>query len=492
MSELASCIAVDLGASQGRLLLGRSGGSDISLEEIHRFENKPVNLPTGLHWNATALFQETLNGLEKCLQSEKNLLSLGIDTWGVDFALLDRDGSLLGLPFHYRDARTNGTLEKAFSCMPPDEIFAQTGIQFLELNSLYQLFSMVLSRSPLLETADTFLTLPDLFNYWLTGEKACEFTNASTTQCYSVQHHEWAWPLIEKLGIPARIFGKVVPSGTVLGALRKPLAEDCRAVGLKVICPACHDTASAAAAVPADDHNYFFISSGTWSLVGTELDQPLITVDTQAHNFTNEGGAFGRTLYMKNLTGLWLVQECRRQWQKMGLDVRYDLLAAQAEAAAPFRSLIHLDDPLFLSPGDMPTRIASFCRQTGQPEPENPGETMRCILESLALVYRHTITGMETSLGRSLPVIHIIGGGSQNNLLNQMAADATGKTVVAGPVEATAVGNIAIQLMSMGVFPSREKAREAIRRSFEPRRFEPNQKADWDTAYIHWRQIAGE
>jgi rhamnulokinase len=489
MNHSTTCLAVDLGASQGRLLLGSSDGSGIALDEVHRFANKPVHLPSGLHWSVTSLFQEVLSGVEKCFCSGNKPLSLGIDTWGVDFALLDGSGNLLGLPFHYRDGRTTGMLEKAFSRMPPAEIFTHTGIQFLELNSLYQLLSMKINSSPLLDAAQTMLTIPDLFNYWLTGEKACEFTNASTTQCYSTQEKQWAWPVIKAMGFPTRIFGPVVPSGTVLGTMRKELAEDFNVIGLQVICPACHDTASAAAAVPAQAADFAFISSGTWSLVGTELEHPLINAEVQKRNFTNEGGAFDKNLFMQNITGLWLLQECRRQWQKLGYAVGYDVLSQLASQEKPFRSLINPDDPLFLPPGDMPNRIAHFCRKTGQPEPASPGETMRCILESLALVYRHTIFSMEESLGRSLPVIHIIGGGSQNSLLNQMTADATGKSVIAGPVEATAVGNIAVQLMTLGVFSSREEARSAIQRSFDLKHYEPQPEADWQAAYERWKQL---
>ncbi len=492
MLKTLSILALDLGAESGRAMLGRFDGQRLRLTEIHRFPNGPVHLPDGLHWDVLRLWSEIRHGLALALREHKALAGVGLDTWGVDFGLLDRDGVLIGNPYHYRDSRTDGMIEEACRRVPRAEIFAQTGIQFMQLNSLYQLLAMVVQRSPALDIAATFLTMPDLFNYWLTGRKVCEFTIATTTQCYDPRPSPpsqggarggWAYPLLERLGIPTHIFPEVIPPGTILGELLPTVAEEVGAGALPVIAPACHDTGSAVAAVPAQGPDFAYISSGTWSLVGAELTTPEINEKSLAYDFTNEGGIGGTFRFLKNVTGLWLVQECRRAWAREGEELSYDDLTQLAAQAAPLRSIIDPDHADFLKPGDMPARIRAFCQRTGQPVPESKGEIVRCALESLALKYRRVLERIEEILGRRLEPVHIVGGGVQNRLLNQFTADATGRRVITGPIEATAVGNAIAQLMALGHVGSLEEGRRVVRDSFEMTVYEPSGSDGWDEAY---------
>ena len=483
MKHTLDLLAFDLGAESGRAILGRYDGDRLRLADVHRFANRPVRAPDGLHWDAERLFQEIERGLAICHQQYGRPASVGIDTWGIDFALLGEDGQLLGHPFHYRDRRTEGMMEEAFKRVPRRDIFERTGVQFMPMNTLYQLLSMVLAESPLLGRAATFLTMPDLFNFWLTGRAVCEFTNATTTQFYDPRALAWAKPLLGRLGIPTHFLPDVVMPGTVLGPLLPSVASKTGIAPVPVVAPACHDTGSAVAAVPADSDDFAYISSGTWSLVGVEVPEPLITDASLANNFTNEGGVGGRFRFLRNVQGLWLLQECRRAWAERGDDFSYDELAGMAEAAPPFGPLIDPDATAFLRPPDMPSAIRSFCTDTGQVPPENKGEMVRCILDSLALKYRWVLERIEEMQGRPVSVIHVVGGGSQNRLLCQFTADATGRPVVAGPVEATAVGNITVQAMALGQLSSVEDGRALVRRSFETTTYEPQERGAWDELY---------
>jgi rhamnulokinase len=424
-----------------------------------------------LYWNVLNLFGEIKHGLAKAAgERDGQVASLGLDAWGVDYALLDRAGHLIGNPHHYRDSRTDGILDQAFAIVPREEIFEQTGIQFMQINSLYQLLAMSLSRSPKLEVASTFLMMPDLFNYWLTGHRVCEYTDASTSQCYDPRRGMWAYPLLEKLNLPRHIFPEIVQPGTDLGYLMPAVAEELGiSNSISVIAPGCHDTASAVAAVPMDEGaeaNSAYISSGTWSLVGVEMDAPVINAQSLAYNFTNEGGVQNTIRLLKNVTGLWVVPECRRTWAHQGEALSYAELTHLAGQAAPFSAMIDSDDPSYLAPGDMPARIREYCQRTGQTPPDDNGAFVRCALESLALKYRWVIDKAEELIGRPITTLHIVGGGTQNRLLNQFAANATGRPVITGPVEATAIGNILLQMLALGQIGSLAEGRALVRKSF--------------------------
>jgi len=485
-------LAFDLGAESGRAILGQLAGERLRLSEVYRFPNVPVRLPDGLHWDVLRLWTEIKESLRLVAREHAaNLAGVGLDTWGVDFALLDRDGALLANPYHYRDSRTDGILAEAFRRVPRQEIFAQTGIQFMPINSLYQLLAMVIQRSPLLDVAQTFLTMPDLFNYWLTGRQVCEFSIATTTQCYDPRQGDWARPLLARFGLPIHIFPPLVPSGTVLGPLLPSVAEEVGLGSVPIIAPACHDTAAAVAAVPAVGGDFVYISSGTWSLLGTELPEPIINEQSLAFDFTNEGGVGGTFRFLKNITGLWLVQECRRTWARQGQEFSYDELTPMAAQAAPLQSIIDPDDAEFAKHGDMPARIRAFCQRTGQAMPQSTGAVVRCALESLALKHRWVLERLETILRRRLEPIHIVGGGAQNRLLCQLTADATGRRVVAGPVEATAIGNIIVQAMAMGHIASLAEGRRVVRHSCDLATYEPVGHPGWEEAYSRLVSLMG-
>jgi rhamnulokinase len=492
LTEATNFLAFDLGAASGRAIAGRFDGELLSLEEIHRFANGPVRVRDSLHWDVLRLFSELKQGLLRAVHEyDLKLVSLGLDTWGVDFALLDKQGALLGNPYHYRDARTDGMLEEAYRRVPREEIFEQTGIQFLQINTLYQLLSMAIQDSPLLSTADKLLMTPDLFNYWFTDRKVSERTIASTSQCLNPQTGDWATALAEKMGIPTRIFPEIVQAGRVLGQLRPAIAGETGASGVSVVAPGCHDTACAVAAVPAETDRYAYISSGTWSVMGAEVKEPVITAQSLAYNFTNEGGVCDTIRLLDNLTGLWLIQECRRTWMAQGDALSYQGMTQMAEAAPPFTALVDTGASDFLSPGDMPARIHEFCVRTAQELPEGKGAVVRAVLESLALKYRRTLERLEELLGYPMQAVHIIGGGSQNQLLNQFTADAVGHPVVAGPVEATAIGNIVMQMLALGYVASLEEGRELVRRSFGTRTYMPQNVASWDAAYARYLSLFG-
>lgn len=478
-------LALDLGASGGRAIVGRFDGDRLALAEVHRFANGPVRLPradggTSLHWNILGLFSEVKEGLRRAAAADGPLTSLGIDTWGVDFGLLDRHGQLLGSPYHYRDSRTDGMMEAAFGRVPRAEIFATTGIQFMALNTLYQLLALAESKDPSLAAAATLLLTPDLLNYWLTGRASSERTIASTTQFLDPRRGQWAVDLLARLGLPTHILPPIVEPGTVLGHLLPHVAEETAAAGVLVVAPGCHDTASAVAAVPAAGAQHAYLSSGTWSLLGVEVQAPVITPASLAANVTNEGGVCGTVRLLKNITGLWIIQECRRAWAAAGRALSWEQIMVAAEAAAPVGAVIDVDAAEFAAPGDMPGRVRAFCARTGQPAPETIGELAAVVYESLALKYRSTLTRIEGLIGRPAAPLHIVGGGSQNRLLDQLAADFTGRQVIAGPVEATAIGNILLQMLATGALASLAEGRDLVRRSFAVETFEPRPRPDRD------------
>ena len=480
MSADANYLAFDLGAESGRAVLGRFDGERATLEEVHRFPNVPVKLPDGLHWDVLHIFAEIKEGLAKAasLVGDAGLHGIGVDTWAVDFGLLDRDGALVGNPSHHRDGRTEGMLEEAFRRVSREEIYRTTGIQFLRINTVYQLLAM--EDSPLLGAGETLLMIPDLLNYWLTGEKACEYTNATSTQLYDLERDGWATEMMGDLGIPARLFPRIISPATVLGPLLPEVAKEAgfRDVEVPVIAVASHDTASAVVAVPAEVESFAYISSGTWSLVGVETPTAVTTPEALGANFTNEGGLGGRKRLLKNVMGLWLLQECRREWAGKGEEYTYEELVRLAEEAPAFGALVDPDHPSFMAPGEMLGRIKSFCEETGQEPPQEPGEVSRCIFDSLALKYRHVIEQAKVLSGRPVEAVHVVGGGSRNVLLCQLTADAARLPVLAGPVEATAMGNVMVQALARGRVGSLEEIRAVVRSSAEVERYEPRGDAE--------------
>jgi rhamnulokinase len=469
-------LAIDLGAESGRALLGTLSAGKLSVEELHRFPNTPVRVPGALYWDILRLWHEIQHGIAVATRERKLTLDgIGIDTWGVDYALLGSDGLLLDTPRHYRDARTNGVMDKLFQVVPRDQVFGYTGIQFMQLNTLYQLYAMRLAGSPALGVAARMLNIPDLFNYWLTGVAKSETTIASTTQFFNPESMSWATELLTRLELPAGILSEIVPPGTLLGKMIEPPHAP-------VYATAGHDTAAAVVAVPAErGDNWCYISSGTWSLMGLELAAPVIGARSLAANYTNEVGVSGTIRFLKNIAGLWLIQECRKAWMLEGAEYSYEQLARLASEARPFTAAI--DPDAFLEPGDMPAQIAAYCRRTGQAPPATPGEFARAILESLALRYRNVLEKLESLAGRQIEVIHIVGGGSRNTLLNQFVADCTGRRVVAGPSEATAIGNILVQAMGAGELANLDEARAVVRNSFELTTVEPHPSPEWERAY---------
>ena len=491
MEATQNFLAFDLGAESGRGVLGHFDGEQFKLKELHRFPNGGIRVLDSLHWDVLRLWNEMNAALSMCAQKNIHLNGIGLDTWGVDFALLDRDDVLLGFPYHYRDSRTEGMLEEAFRHLSQATLFERSGCQFLQINTLYQLLSMVVHKSPLLEVAETFLMIPDLFNFWLTGKKVCEFTNATTTQFYDPRRKSWSKEICDTLGLPSEILPEIVQPGTQLGTLLPSVAAETGLLEIPVIAPACHDTGSAVAAVPSQGEDWAYISSGTWSLMGIEIPEPIITNQALALNFTNEGGVENTFRFLKNIMGLWLVQECRRTWAQVGDEMSYTQMTQLAESAKPFATLIDPDDEVFLPPGDMPSRIVDYSKRTGQTRPSDVGGILRCVLESLALKYRWVLEKLEAVRGQEIDVIHIVGGGAQNQTLCQFTADATETTVIAGPTEATAVGNIAVQAIASGLIGSISEARETVRRSFNVITYEPQNPVGWDEAYERFMKITG-
>lgn len=484
MAEEHRFLAFDLGAESGRAVAGTISDGSIRLDVLHRFRTEGVVMLGTRQWDLARLYEEMITGLTCYVRAHgPRLDGIGVDTWGVDFGLLARDGSVIANPVHYRDKRNEGMQEVAFSRVGRERLYRETGIQFLPFNTVYQLLSLRESGSPHLEIADRALLMPDLLHYLLCGVQANEYTNASTTQLLDPHARTWNEGLFSDLNLPRNLFRKPVAPGTLLGTV---LPEVVAATGISadtpVIAPGTHDTASAVAAVPVldDDKTWAYLSSGTWSLLGAELDAPCISDASLAEQFTNEGGVCNTIRFLKNIFGLWLVQECRRSWERDGFTLEYSTLTEEAENSPAFVSRIDLDDPRLLAPDDMPELIRTLCREGGQPVPESRGALVRCALESLALKYRQTLRALDAVLGRKTERLHIIGGGAQNRLLCRMTADACGVEVVTGPVEATALGNIGMQALATGVFDSLQDMRAAISKASELETFTPQDTAAWD------------
>ena len=466
-------LAADFGGGSGRVIAGWLEDGKLTMEEIHRFGNRQVRLGDHVYWDFPALFKDMKAGLKKAASKGYEVESIGVDTWGVDFGLIDRDGQLLGNPVCYRDARTAGMTEKLFETLNPTEHYATTGIQVMEINTLAQLLSI--KGTAQLEAAEHLLFMPDLFSYFLTGKATNEYCIASTSELLDAKRREWSWETIEALGLPKRIFGDIVMPGTVRGELRKDIAEETGLKDVKVIAVGSHDTASAVAAVPAieGDGPVAFLSSGTWSLLGIELPEPILTEEARKAEFTNEGGVGGRIRFLQNITGLWILQRLMAEWKERGEEQTFgELLPAAAKAS--ISSIIPVADAAFTNPPSMEKAISDYCKQSNQPVPQTKGEFVRCLFQSLAKKYKDAIEGVNGLLPESLKRLHIIGGGSQNGLLNQFTADALGIPVWAGPVEATAMGNILVQAMAAGEVADLAELREVVRRSVTPKVFEPN------------------
>lgn len=484
-------LAYDFGASSGRAILAEYDSRKITLTETHRFSNDLVGIGDNLYWDILRLFFEIKSGINKtATDGHRDIASIGIDTWGVDYGLLDKEGRLLANPFNYRDRRTLPYFDNIERYVSKADIYAQTGIQFVSLNTLFQLLADKYSGSPALENAETMLMIPDLFNYFLTGEKVTEYSIASTSQLYNSVKDDWAWPIIDKLGLPRKIFTKVIHPGQMMGKLIGSVAEELGVGEIPVAAVASHDTASAVAAVPAEkDESYVYISCGTWSLLGVEIDRPLINELSEKYNFTNEGGISRTIRFLKNVMGLWIIQESRRQWKREGRQLSFDDMEQAAWNAKPFESFIDPDNAAFAGPGNMPKFIADFCRETGQTVPEGIGEVTRCIAQSLAMKYRYCVECLEDILDRKIDVIHLVGGGIKDKMMCQFTANATGRRVVAGPVEATSMGNIAAQLMALGEIETLDDARTIIKASFEPAYYEPQDSDAWSDAYERFKTL---
>jgi rhamnulokinase len=487
-------LAIDLGAESGRVIAGLWNGKSIRLEELHRFPNGPVNLGESLRWDTLRLWAEIQNGLALAAKKYgKSIVSVGADTWGVDYVLLDRRNEMLGQPYAYRDARTNGMMEKAFRKVPRSEIFAQTGLQFMQFNSLFQLLAAKQRTPELLEAANCLLFMPDFIHWALCGSHVAEFTIASTSQCLNPLTRDWASGLLKKFGLPARIFPEVVRPGTRLGALRPGVADRTGLRKLNVIAPPAHDTASAVAGVPTANTgkaNWAYLSSGTWSLMGVEVKKASLSARTQELNLTNEGGLDGTYRLLKNIMGLWLVQQCKRSFDASGRKYEYAQLAQMAAKAPALRSVVNPDDPRFLNPPDMPKAIQDFCCETRQRVPKTDGELVRCAYESLALKYRQTLGWLEELTGNRIEAIHIVGGGSRNALLNQFAADACQRPVITGPVEATALGNLLVQVRASGELSSLAEMREVVRKSSDIGTSDPGKSAAWDETSARFGELS--
>lgn len=480
-------LGYDFGATSGRAMLGVFDGEKIELSEIHRFSNDPVELNGRFVWDLPRLFYDVKQALVKVANQGIKLDAIGIDTWGVDFGLLDKNGNLVGVPINYRDHMTDGMMEKAFSqVMSKEEIFKHTGLAFNQFNTLYQLYALKCMDDPSLDIAQQLLFMPDLIAYLLTGKAGTEYTVASTSQMIDPNTRDWAWEVIDKFGIPRKILGKIEPAGVVRGTLLPQVAQECGVdEHIPVIAVAGHDTASAVAAVPAQEDDFAYISSGTWSLMGVEIKKPLTDKSVMDANYTNEGGICDTIRLLKNIMGLWIINESKRVWDRRGNTAGYGEIVEMARKAPAFKAVINVDDPRFLAPGDMPARIQEYCRETNQPVPEGIGEIARVIYESLALMYRWAIEALENDmLKKPIKVLHIVGGGCNNVMLNEFTADAIGRNVVTGPSEGTVIGNLMVQAMAVAGVKDLPQLRKVVANSFPTRTYAPTgNKADWDKAY---------
>ncbi len=484
-TKTLNLLGFDFGASSGRAMLGRFDGERIHLTELHRFSNDPVTLNGRMVWDVQRFFFEMKQALTKAAKEGIRLDSIGIDTWGVDFGLIGRDGALTGIPLHYRDKHTDGIMEKSFKIVPKEQIFNRTGLAFIQFNTLYQLYAMKLADSVAYSVADKLLMMPDLLSYFLTGEMATEYTIASTSQLIDPRTRDWAWDLVDAFGIPRTLFTKLQQPGAVRGTLLPQIAQETGVGEVPVIAVGGHDTASAVAAVPAEGERFAYISSGTWSLLGTELTTPMCEPAVMEANYTNEGGVNGTTRLLKNIMGLWILQECKREWDRREDAVDFDTLDRMASEAQPFLSFLDVDDPCFLHAGEMPARVQAYCERTGQVVPKGRGQIIRVILDSLALKYRWSVEYLEKELlHHPIDALHIVGGGSKNVMLNQFTANALRKPVIAGPSEGTVIGNLMLQAMALGAVGSLQELRRVVASSFPTRTFQPEgDGADWAAAY---------
>ncbi len=491
MANLTKVLAFDFGASSGRAMLFTFDGEKLSIEEMHRFSNDPVMTGKSFHWDVLRLFFEIKQGINKTvLAGHKDICAIGIDTWGVDFGLFDNNGNMLGNPYHYRDTRTNGMIDLADKEIGKKYIFEKTGIQFNFFNTLFQFMAMKKAKDPVLDIADKMLFMPDIFNYLLTGVMKNEYSVASTSQLLNVKTKDWDKELLEKAGIPADIFCDIVMPGTVIGELSDDICEELGCPKIPVIAVGSHDTASAVASVPVtEDYKYAYISTGTWALMGSELDGPNVTDTTFQYDFTNEGGVCGKIRFLKNIMGLWIIQESKRQWAREGKNFTFDDLEQAAWSAEPFRSFIDPDCEDFAAPGNMPKRIREFCKRTGQPVPETEGEIIRCIAQSLAFKFRMVADAIEDITKEPLSAVHMVGGGIKDTMVCRFTASATGKTVLAGPVEATSTGNAVVQLMALGKIGSLTEGRQIVKNSFPIKTYEPEDADNWNKAYEAFKKI---
>ena len=473
MAEL-KMLAIDLGASSGRGIVGSFDGNKLTLRENHRFSNDPVIVNGRMYWDILRIFHEIKQSITKTVLEKDNVRSIGIDTWGVDYALIDRYGKMLANPTHYRDTRTEGIADYVNQTLPLDELYRVGGIQCLNFNTIFQLAAEKRDDPDVFNRAERLLNIPDLLNYFLTGNMANEYTILSTGALLDAKKREYAFDLIDKLGIPKKLFGEIVQPGYKVGKLLPQVLSETGKTDADVMTVASHDTASAVIAVPTQEEDFIYISSGTWSLMGTELKEPLINAQSQALNLTNEGGAMGSIRFLKNIMGLWLIQESRRQWRREGKEYSFAQMEAWAKECKPLQCFINPDDSSFATPGNMPEKVREFCRRTGQHVPESVGEVVRCIYESLSLKYRQTAESIETLMGRKAKVIHVVGGGTKDHFLSQMTADACGIPVAAGPEEATAIGNLMMQAIAAGEVANLKEARQIIAASFDLKHYEPS------------------
>lgn len=481
---MVKVLGFDYGASSGRAMLGIYDGEKVALEEVHRFSNDPVNINGTMYWDVLRLFHELKTGIIECRKKgHKDISSIAIDTWGVDFGFLDKEGRLLENPIHYRDSRTDGMIEAACKIVPREEIYKRTGIQFMQFNTLYQLFALSKTRPELLARADKMLFMPDLLNYFLTGSMHSEYSIASTAQMLNIKTGGWDRELLDKLGIPHHFLTDIIDSGTVAGMLKHEICDEVQVDPVPVISVAAHDTGSAVISAPAKTDNFAFLSSGTWSLLGTELKKPIVSDKAAELEYSNEGG-FNRTIrFLKNIMGLWIYQDCRRQWNREDKVMSFDELEFEAREAESFRSLIDPDSDMFYHPGHMPEKVQEFCRMTGQPIPESKPQMVKCIMESLALKYRYVYEGLEEVVGKTIPHLHIVGGGCKNVMISQFTANALNRTITTGPIEATSTGNIMGQLIALNHLSGMEEARKVIRNSFEIKTWEPQDTEKWNEVY---------
>lgn len=476
MAKMLNLLAFDLGASNGRAILGKYDGTRLILEEVHKFNNGPQNIHGNLYWDILGLFSQIKIGLIKAAKTvEGKIDSAALDTWGVDYGLLDKEDNLLANPFHYRDQRTDNLLEQIFNEVEKDEIYQNTGIQFMQINTLVQLYADLIYRPWILKNAKSLLFMPDLLNFFLTGEKYNEYTNSSTSQLFNPKTTAWAEPLFAKLNLPQEIMQELIFPGEVIGNITENIKRETGIdYSIPITAVGSHDTASAVAATPlTDSKNSIYISSGTWSLLGMELPKPFITKESQNENFTNECGVGQKIRFLKNISGLWLIQECRRSWKRQGLDLSYDQISLAAEQAPAFKAKIDPDDSRFLNPEDMPSAIEAYLRETNQSVPTSYGAMARCVYESLAASYAKTISKLEQMIDTKIETIHMVGGGIQAEILCQFTANATKRRVITGPIEATAMGNILVQLMAKGEISNLAEGRELVKRSVKLNEYIP-------------------